>query len=113
MPCRIFQSVGTLTVAEDNSTGNKAIGASVQAVSAKIVSVFYPFEQNGTPPNISISGTNDNITVSFLFEDNTTESVNITPDKYSVGTIKTIRMNVYKNAIINVIKEIAQKYINQ
>lgn len=75
-----FSPSGTLTVAEDNSTGNKAIGASVQAVSAKIVSVFYPFEQNGTPPNISISGTNDNITVSFLFEDNTTESVNITPD---------------------------------
>ena len=75
-----YSPSGPLTVAEDNSTGNKAVGASVQAVSAKIVSVFYPFEQNSTYPDISISGTSDNITVSFLFEDNTTESVNITPE---------------------------------
>lgn len=76
----VFYSPSGVTVSEDNSTGYAAIKANVQEVSAKIVSLFYPYDQGGTPPDITISGDNDDIRVIFQYNDGTFETLHITPD---------------------------------
>ncbi|MGV8090428.1 MAG: heparinase II/III family protein [Mangrovibacterium sp.] len=76
----VFYSPSGVTVSKDNSTGYKALQASVQGVSAKIVSLFYPFDKGSAPPDITISGTSDDIRVSFQYQDGTSEILYITPD---------------------------------
>lgn len=76
----VFYSPSGVIVSKDNSTGYKALRANVQGVSAKIVSLFYPFDQRSAPPDITISGTSDDIRVSFQYKDGASEILHITPD---------------------------------
>jgi len=75
-----YSPSGTVTVSEDNSTGYKALRASIQDIDAKIVSLFYPFYQGSAAPDITVSGASDDIRIVFRYEGGDIESLSITPD---------------------------------